>query len=245
MILRSTRRDFLTYGTGLAGLSLLRGQQLPFPGPNTSHSTSSGGVITILNSQSGPAGSGTTSAIDTTGATGLYIWGAGLNSGITVSDNKGNTWVPTTNFGTPNVTLWYSDNGTGSLSVGTGHTFSLSAGGFFSWGVIAASGMKTSSSLDSWTGNTTSGATVQAGPLNPGSGTHLLIGVVSSGAGTGTWTGVDSGFTIQNQRDFSSGVNYEGGVATLIQASGAAVSPTATFSGSASLIFGLFSFGGV
>ena len=201
--------------------------------------------IALLNNQLGPAGSGTTSAIDTTGATGLYIWGAGLNSGITVSDNKGNTWVPTTSFGTANVTLWYSDNGTGSLSVGAGHTFSLSAGGFFSWGVITASGMKTSGSSDSWTGNTASGSTVQAGSLNPGSGTHLLIGVVSSGAGTGTWAGVDNGFTIQNQLDFSSGVNYEGGVATLIQASGAAVNPTATFSGSASLTFGLFSFGGV
>jgi hypothetical protein len=243
MIFRSTRRDFLRYGTGIGGLSLLRGQQLPFPGINTSRSTSGG--ITVLTSQLGPAGSGTTSTMDTTGANGLYIWGAGLNSGITVSDNKGNTWVPTTNFGSPNVTLWYATNGAGTPAVGTGHTFSLSAGGFFSWGVIAAAGMKTSGSLDSWTGNSTSGALVQPGTLNPGSGRHLLIGVFSSGASSGSWSGLDSGFTIANQRNFSSGANYEGGAATLIQASGAAVNPTAAFSGTGNLIFGLFSFGGV
>lgn len=203
-----------------------------------------GGGITILSHGLGPAGSGTTGSIDTTGATGLYIWGAGLNSGITISDSKSNTWTQSTSYsgGADNVVLWYVD---AVPTVGTGHTFTLSGSGFFTWGYIVASGMKTSSSFDGTTGNAATGATIQPGSLNPGAGRHLLITVMSSEGVSGTWTGVDLSFAIQDQQDFNGGVNYEGAVATLIQTSGSSVNPTATFNSSTPLVIGLYSFGGV
>lgn len=213
----------------------------PFPGR---HRPSGGGGIVILRHQLGPAGSGTTAAIDTTGATGLYVWGAGLNSGITITDSKGNTWTQSTSFsgGADNVVLWYVD---GVPVVGTNHTFTLSGSGFFAFGVLAASNMKTSGSFDSAVGNAVTASTIQPGSLNPGAGKHLLIGVMSSAATSGTWTGVDSGFAIYDQLDFNIGTNYEGAVCALVQSSGSAVNPTATFDSSTPLVFGLYSFAGV
>lgn len=215
------------------------------------YTISGGGGISILSTGLGPTGSGTSSSVDTSTGSGdgLYIWGSGLNSGITVTDTCGanhNTYVQDTSYsnGSNNVVLWHADNGTGSIFTCANQTFTLTGSGFFTWGWVAAHGMKTSSSFDGTTGNNASSTTIQPGSLSPGAGRHLLLGILSAGTGSGTWT-VDSGFSVAQAQAFAGGVNYDGALVTLIQASGASVNPTGTFSTSGTLVFGLYSFGGV
>lgn len=232
---------FLVLVLALCGAA--RAQFLPFPGPGVV-SGGGGSGPSILFHGLGPAGSGTTGSIDTTGATGLYVWGAGLNSGITISDSKSNTFTQAHSYagGTANVVLWYVN---AVPTVGSGHTFTLSGSGFFTWGYYVVSGMKTSGSFDGSTGASASASTIQPGSLNPGTGAHILFTVMSSQTTSGTWTGIDTGFTVEDQHDFVGGTQFQGGTGALIQPSGTPVNPTATFSTSASLVCGLFSFAGV
>src|SRR5262245_14682595 len=85
-----------------------------------------------------PGGSGgTTAAIDTTGADLLTFscaYYSGLSPTLTVSDSKGNTWIGLTDRAANERghRYYYAKNAT----VGTGHTFTVSATAFFAPGLV-------------------------------------------------------------------------------------------------------------
>jgi hypothetical protein len=239
-------------------------QSLPSPGPGMpvtgSGGGGGGGAITLVANVLGPPGTSTTAispAIDiNTGgpANGLYVWATGaiISGGTTfVTDNQGNTYAPTVFFsGSTNAQLWYADNGTGSLNTSSSLTVTMTVCPGCSWGVVAVRGMKTAGSYDGAGKNVgvwaAPGTTVQAGPINPGSGKHLIFYLLSSGSTAGNFSGIDSGFTILQQQAYNSGINYQGGLGYLIQPNGASAAPTATFSASSSGLIGLLcSFGGL
>ena len=115
--------------------------------------------------------SGTSAAIDTTGATLIVI---AAHNNPTITDSKSNTWLPLTDqTSAPEHRLFYAVNPT----VGTGHTFSINA-----WArivVTAWSGADTVQPFDEQNG--TSGGAVS--PVQPGSITPSLDGeLVVAGA---------------------------------------------------------------
>src|SRR5580765_7474142 len=97
-------------------------------------------ALTLVGSITAVGDSGaTTAAIDTTGANLLVISASWVGFGSdSVSDSKGNTWVPLTQHasGTKKHQFFYCLTPT----VGTGHTFTVSGGGFPAAIVYAFSG---------------------------------------------------------------------------------------------------------
>lgn len=245
-------------------------QNLPFPGPGNAAATGggvTGGGIAFVSQPPaaynasagvcvtpGSAATGACQAFNTTGANGIYIWatGAALTSSAAITDAVGscapacNTYVglPVLNH----IRIWYADNGTGSITVGSGHVLTISNCQYCAWGAIAFSGMKTSGSYD---GNVTSasnasGTTVQPGSINPGSGKHLVLNVYWTGDFTSnTWT-PGAGYTAWGDSPFYNGNNYDGAASYLIQTpNGSATNPVASFGTSVSTLYSyIASFGG-
>lgn len=173
----------------------------------------------------------TTPGINTTGACVIVI-GVGANfSGTagTLSDSKGNTWVPLTahDRSTANSNqLYYCLNPT----VGAGHTFTITSGQMGSITVQAFS--ETTSSVffereSGATGVATVG-TCQPGSLTPTNSNSLWILCNTAQSGICGNTSVNSGFTTN---DIASGTGVNEQISTyLIQGAAAALNPTVTLS---------------
>lgn len=196
-------------------------------------------VVVVANAAAASANNitATTGAMNTTGATLLVA--AATNyylDGSTLSDSKGNVWVP--------HTLCQNDADTAfgiqffdvvSPIVGAGHTVTLTNNASFNGpavAVIALSGTTTSSPFDQsscGTGNFTT--TLQGGSITPSANnevvlsalTHIDTGVVS----------INGGFTISNQVAFAGGTNFGIALAYLVQTTATAANPTWTTTGNA------------
>ena len=94
-------------------------------------------VVTASMSPGSPGG--TTAAVDTTGAD-LLVWSVGwyaAGGALSVSDSKGNVWVPLTQRGPADFAthrFWYAK----SPIVGTGHTFTASGAGTYAVQIVHA-----------------------------------------------------------------------------------------------------------
>lgn len=177
---------------------------------------------------------GTSTGIDTTGAT-LVV--------VSVTATAGTIPTPTTNGsgtrasitkqvdGEPRTDeqIWYwwgSGVGTGS------HTFTLSAAGgsFIAISILAFSGTDTSADpLDQHTSAATgSGTTGQGGSITPSTANQVVISGTSLGI-TSTYgsLSINGGFAATSV-DFTGGASYPSGIAYLIQTSAAAANPTWT-----------------
>lgn len=185
----------------------------------------------------GATASGTSSAINTTGATLLVMSVADFSHDSTtdtISDSKGNTWVALTNrvASTINGTIWYVANPT----VGSGHTFTC-AGNYIGCSVAAFSGVTTTSPFDQENGAATASATT----LQPGSITPSQAGtLVVTGLGVNTATivpgTIDSGFTVADSWGGTVGDSVGMNLAYKVQTSAVAENPTWTESGGAALV---------
>src|SRR5690349_17098966 len=125
------------------------------------------------------AGAGATAAIDTTGATLLVAVVSGGVPAGGVSDSKGNTWVERTAQGSigndSETSIWDCLDPT---SVGSGHTFSVAAGGG------APSICVEAHSGGPWAFDAESGVTEEATPVKPGALTPTEDGsLVVTGVG--------------------------------------------------------------
>jgi hypothetical protein len=162
--------------------------------------------------------SGTTPAVNTTGAT-LLVVAIGGASGSTVSDNKSNTWHSLTAYG--NMQLFYAY----SPTVGSGHTFSesSSSGALF---VYAFSGTLTTSAVfDTQNGyNGGYGTSAQPGSITPAGSGDVLVTVQWPTSGI-TSPSINDGFSISN----TSGSG--GADAYLIDSASSAINPTWTWTG--------------
>jgi len=154
--------------------------------------------------------SGTTPAIDTTGATFIvlhYSWSTGA---ITPSDSKSNTQT---------ALAIQTSNGSSQINyianpiVGTGHTFSFTGTNVFCVLTVQAwSGIVTTSPFSTQNGNLTLSATTLAtGTVTPPPGGLVITGFHVENS-TAAYS-VDSSFTISDQVAFNPGVNYGGAMA--------------------------------
>lgn len=176
----------------------------------------------------------TTGSLDTTGATLLVVVLAYYSGDPpTLTDNKGNTWTPlteyTTGFDVANR-IYYCANPT----VGAGHTFtgtSVSFGLIF-LAVSSFSGVSTTSPFDVQNGNQTTSivSSISTGSVTPSEDNELVIIGVGSSATLGPYT-ANGGFTVVQYNVNSYPTNYGGGLGYLIQTTAAAANPTWTFGG--------------
>jgi len=190
----------------------------------------------ITNAASNGLNGGTTTGVDTTGATLLILtvgWYDGTTADVTVSDSKGNTWTPLTKKSDTGLStrMWYCD----SPTVGSAHTFTVSGSGTYS-----------AVSVSAWSGSTTgaygtenSAYSAVANSLAAGSVTPAVDGslvvTACSFAATGTFS-IGSGFTITNQQNYNGATNEGHAQAYLIQGTAAAINPTWSQTGGATQI---------
>lgn len=143
------------------------------------------------------AGTGPTSAIDTTGANLLVIAVSTFKSNTSVSDNKSNTWTPLTRWpssggGDNWIRLFYCHGGT----VGTGHTFSVTSGDAPSLAVYAFSNIA-ASPFDQENGshNLGSQTTISTGSITPSQANTVLISALCTYSNDFSTATIDNGFT--------------------------------------------------
>lgn len=178
----------------------------------------------------------TTSSIDTSGANFVAVAiavGEGA-TGFTVSDNKSNGNATATaatyayvGAGT-RLTIYIWENPT----TGSGHTFTLNKGtGSLSGGigVIAFSGVKTSTSTDQTSVNNTPNTTsVQPGIITPSEANEVVVCAWTMAGNGVTDTPTTSGLTAAYAlpRQTTGGGIFPIGIGYVIQTSAAAVNPT-------------------
>jgi hypothetical protein len=222
-------------------------QLFPFPGPVPASGGSSGPAL-VSSTVCTPNSLTCVNSINTTGANAIYVvLGCTSPAGVSVTDNKGNTYVQAVGYNyTVGISLFYADNGTGSITTGTGHTFSQAGCSFAGWGAAAFSGINTTSSLDpaQSQNSASSGMTIHPGSINPGSGNHAVFLALGSYVAAGTWLVTSPAMANIVHQAGAPGTNYGADLWWTAQSPGAAVNPLATFSttitnaGAAILSFG-------
>ncbi len=116
-------------------------------------------------------------------------------------------------------------------AVGSGHNFSLNQTGGDLFGTIeiqAWSGSIGASPFDVENGAIDTGATFgQPGSITPSQSNSLIVTGIGLATGDGgALSSINSGFTISDEVQFSSGVNYGGAMAYFVQGAAAAINPT-------------------
>lgn len=179
----------------------------------------------------GGTGSTTSSAIDTTGATFLIAAHAHYG-GSSFSDNKGNTWtlLRTGNNGSHTLDFYVAKN----PNVGSGHTFTVT-NGYASACVAAMSGMNTVQDLGTGAPANTvsSGTSVSTSPFTPKYDNSAIFTALLNGSSTGT--SVNGSFAIIDTLDGTADAEG-GGLAWQQQGTAASITPTWSWTGSATAI---------
>ncbi len=178
-------------------------------------------------------GSGTTAAMDSTGANLIVVCLSGLvgEQGSGISDSKGNTWTPlTVSIAQAFTRLFYCFNPT----VGSGHTFS---GGQVYHGLtaIALSGALTSP-FDQENGTTAASTTIQPGSVTPSQDNELIVmGIGMDSQSNADHSSIDSGMTVAEHQPAIFNTTFGNVIAYKIQTSAAAINPTETVTASNSM----------
>jgi hypothetical protein len=152
----------------------------------------------------------------------------------TISDSKGNTWVPLTAYTRPasamRVRIYYATN---SPTVGSGHTATLTAtGNYYTLTFMAFSGAHATAPFDTENGAGPSGTTFQAGSITPAVNGSLLLGAIVWGSAN--TPSIDSGFSTPVFIDYDGGTAERGGaVSYLVQTTAAGINPTWTLANGA------------
>lgn len=174
------------------------------------------------------ADTGTSAAIDTTGADLLVLFTSRFGSNaLTPSDSKGCTWHGKTEQASASCRsqLFYATKKDVGFSVGTGHTFTWpSATWYGSCELLAFSGSDfTVDPFDQQNGaTTTSGTTLSAGSVTPSTSGQLIVTAVSSLGSTHT---ISTGITaVEDSFDYLAG-NYVGGGAAWKEHTSGAINP--------------------
>lgn len=163
-----------------------------------------------LIANTGTAGFGPTTGINTTGATTLVVALVNLVSGnppIGCTDNKGNTFalIQSRNGSSMRTQLYVNTNA--SPTVGSGHTFTGTTGGGTTFPAICVAAFSEAINfVDGRSENSATGTSIQPGSVTPTQSNALLIAVNAvDGAGTNS---VDSSFSITNAVAYSGGANF-------------------------------------
>jgi hypothetical protein len=167
------------------------------------------------------SGSGTTSAIDTTGANFCVANVTDFMNAPTPSDSGGGLWLSLNlQSGSAGEQLWYTKN----AAQGPGHTFTVTTiSGSMQ---VACFSNVAAVPLDQQNGNSVTGGSVQFGSITPTSNGQLLISGVGQNNVGASIGGVDSGYAIT---DITQPILIIGGaLAYLVETTAAAQNPTWT-----------------
>jgi hypothetical protein len=188
-------------------------------------------AITLVASVSAVPSGGTTAAMNTTGAT-LLVWSVAWWEGggtLTLSDSKGNTWVPLAKHG-PGQYSTHRFYYAATPIVGTGHTFTASpaAGASINQIVLAFTGAPLT--VDAESGTAVFGPTSAAsGSVTPTQNGCLILTGYSNIVGS-----ANTGVTLTPaMTEIPVGANPDGRGATgwLVQPTAAAINPTWAWTG--------------
>lgn len=169
--------------------------------------------ITLLGASSAVGGS--VSSFDSTGAKLLVVSGSSINSGLTLTDNKSNSWLSLISFTAASHWL-YMWACLSPQSVGTGHSFTM--GGTYSNIHVAA--FDTDCGAELFTG--AYGAT----PGSIASFAQPRLFLTNMSYDTSDTPTIDSGFTVSTYRPYGGGVNLGGALGYKSQSSAGAEDPT-------------------
>lgn len=193
---------------------------------DSSNNFSNASIALISSTQVGSTNgtSVTTSGIDTTGATIIVINAVTLGGG-TPTDSKSNTWTALTAQTAPVSTnrsqLFYAVNPT----VGTAHTFSLTAT-VPALSVLAFSGVVTSLPFDVQNGAAADTVTtLSTGSVTPSEDNEVVVSGLSIGGSLASDYVIDNGFTATTYIPVVGGQHFGSGIAYKIQTTAAAVNP--------------------
>ena len=179
-----------------------------------------------MGATSGEGNGVTTAAIDTTGATILFICISDLLQGATVSDNQSNTYSPCneTTISTGCARIFYVRNPTTSAS----HTFSVNGSGVFpSIGAMAFSGGTPASPLDQENhGSGGADTSYPCGSITPTEDNEVIPTCLSANSIDITGLALDNGGTIVYSTPTISGQHFGIGVGYKIQTTAAAINLT-------------------
>ncbi len=173
---------------------------------------------------------GTSSAVDTTGATFIAVHvSAYIPVGtLTMTDNKGNTWTSIQIFGTHGdyTSCWFFCFS--PTSVGSGHTFTYSSefNTYPSMEVLAFSGISTASVDHNNGTTTTSSSTGQTGSITPGTAHTLVLSGTSFGDNSGGSVSINSSYTLTDSIPNVNGSYLGSAAAYKVLTSSSAQNPT-------------------
>lgn len=183
----------------------------------------------------GNSGGTTSSAVNTTGATLLILLAVYFSASAapTISDSKGNTWVPlTAQVTTGQSQLFYCANPT----VGTGHTFSALGSTSFAAVSVAAYSGANAAPFDQQNGATGSANSLATGSVTPSADNELVIaGWGLALAGEPSSSSVNGGFTGINTAPNVSGNSFGIYLAELIQTTATAANPVLSYGNSSTV----------
>lgn len=174
---------------------------------------------------------GTTASVDTTGANliTIHVAWASVLGGVSVADNKGNSFPPRTQHSDGSVASQIFE--AVAPTVGSGHTFSITGAGVFLAAQVCAWSGAAASPFDVENGSSGSGTSLQTGNVTPSEDKELLFsGVVIDINGSNTYA-IDSGFVVSDENDYTVASNEGGAAAYLIETSAAAKNPTWSWAG--------------
>jgi hypothetical protein len=174
----------------------------------------------------------TTGAIDTTGANFIIIGLATAVTGGTISDSKGNTWHPLTEWVGGAADRQFRFFYCQSCTVGSGHTFTVTGTGIFPLLLVEAfSGIAAASSFDVQNGNGPGiccGNSISTNSVTPSAANELVIAGLEYDV-TDIPT-IDSGFTITDTSPAGPFGAQGGQMAYLIETTATAQNPTFSWS---------------
>jgi hypothetical protein len=188
--------------------------------------------VATYNDAPGPNG-GTTAGFTTTGVNLLVLtvsWYAGGTTALTVSDSKGNTWIPLTLRNTATIAhrFYYVVNPT----VGIGHSVTVSATGIYpvvAWHTFAGAEPVAPFAMENGA-TATAGSSLAAGSVTPAANGALIV---SGWAGmNGTASPTISGLTLTTGVSPIASVCVAGAAAYTIQTTAAPIIPTWSWDGS-------------
>lgn len=185
-------------------------------------------VFVVAATPAGGVNGGTTSAVNTTGATQITLVTTRFTGGgaVTISDSKSNTWTARTEYdasGDPGVRFYDCFNPT----VGTGHTFTIAGTGVYaSVGALAFSGMA-SGSFDQVSGaNATGVTTIQPGSITPAANDAVVISGMGWNPSSSQTPTINGSFSSPTYIDPGFGTTYGTAISYWIQTTATASNPT-------------------
>lgn len=199
-------------------------------------------VLMARTAHASPSGvTNITAAIDTTGtnfiALTFTMYGGNYTAPANITDNKGNIFLPAGAYDQVLsnellTQIYFCPNPV----VGTGHIFTYTQAGTNDTNSVLAVGAfagpkNYNYSLDQFRNGAAGTTSCSPGSITPAIDKELLILAAGSGVAGSSFGAVDSGFTIANAINFTSGSNEGGAMAYLSQGQVAAVNPVWTIPG--------------